>query len=124
MSTTGGPAKPARRNDSNDAVRSAGVENLAEQFPFNAAKPSEFTAQAAPGAHKGARDPRVGSSTLSETNDSPKAGSSEPHPGLNPAAGSLDRVRVDSAGRPITTNQGVAVADNQNSLKGGLRGPA
>jgi catalase len=124
MSTTGGPPKPARRNDSNETARLAGVESLAVQFPFNAAKASEFTAQAAPGAHKMARDPRVGSSTLSEANDSPKAGSSEPRSGLNPAAGSLDRVRVDSAGCPITTNQGVAVADNQNSLKGGLRGPA
>jgi catalase len=32
-------------------------------------------------------------------------------------------VRVDSAGRALTTNQGVPVADNQNSLKAGLRGP-
>ncbi|MDB5870008.1 MAG: Catalase, partial [Polaromonas sp.] len=36
----------------------------------------------------------------------------------------LDRVRVDSSGQMLTTNQGVAVADNQNSLKFGLRGPA
>ena len=41
----------------------------------------------------------------------------------NPAAGALDRVRVDSAGRALTTNQGVTIADNQNSLKAGLRGP-
>jgi catalase len=32
-------------------------------------------------------------------------------------------VRVDSSGRALTTNQGVAIADNQNSLKAGLRGP-
>ena len=30
---------------------------------------------------------------------------------------------MDSAGRALTTNQGVAVSDNQNSLKAGLRGP-
>jgi catalase len=35
----------------------------------------------------------------------------------------LDRVRVDSTGRALTTNQGVSVADNQSSLKAGLRGP-
>jgi catalase len=123
-STTGAPAKPARRDASSAAGKLVGVEDLAEQFPFNAAKASEFTAQAARGAHKGSRDPRFGSSTLTETNESPKTGSLEPRPGLNRTAGSLERVRVDSAERPITTNQGVAVADNQNSLKGGLRGPA
>jgi catalase len=31
---------------------------------------------------------------------------------------------VDSGGQRLTTNQGVPVADNQNSLKAGLRGPA
>ena len=42
---------------------------------------------------------------------------------FNPGNGPLDRVRVDSGGRVLTTNQGVPVADNQNSLKAGLRGP-
>jgi catalase len=32
-------------------------------------------------------------------------------------------VRVDSTGRVLTTNQGVPIADNQSSLKAGLRGP-
>jgi catalase len=32
-------------------------------------------------------------------------------------------VRVDSAGQALTTNQGIAVAENQSSLKAGLRGP-
>ncbi|HEX5693124.1 MAG TPA: catalase, partial [Arenimonas sp.] len=36
----------------------------------------------------------------------------------------MHRVRADDAGRVLTTNQGVPVADNQNSLKAGLRGPA
>ena len=35
----------------------------------------------------------------------------------------LDRVRADSSARPLTTNQGMPVGDNQNSLKAGLRGP-
>ncbi len=33
-------------------------------------------------------------------------------------------MRVDSGDRALTTNQGVPVADNQNSLKAGYRGPA
>jgi catalase len=36
----------------------------------------------------------------------------------------LDRVRNDATAQVLTTNQGVAIADNQNSLKLGLRGPA
>ena len=32
-------------------------------------------------------------------------------------------MRVDSTDRALTTNQGVPVGDNQNSLKAGLRGP-
>ena len=43
--------------------------------------------------------------------------------GENPNNAPLEKVRVDSAGRALTTNQGVAIADNQNSLKAGLRGP-
>ena len=43
---------------------------------------------------------------------------------MNATIDPLDRVRVDSSGRVLTTNQGVPVADNQNSLKDGLRGPA
>ena len=42
---------------------------------------------------------------------------------MNPNNAPLEKVRVDSAGRALTTNQGVAIADNQNSLKAGLRGP-
>jgi catalase len=64
-----------------------------------------------------------GGSTLTEENGSEKTGSVAPE-GLNATIEPLDRVRVDSAGRVLTTNQGVAIADNQNSLKAGLRGPA
>ena len=44
-------------------------------------------------------------------------------PGTNPTVASLNRVRVDASARPLTTNQGVQISDNQNSLKAGLRGP-
>ena len=68
-------------------------------------------------------DPIVGASTVTELNGSDKVGSGGPNIGQNPTVGPLDRVRVDSTDRVLTTNQGVPVADNQNSLKAGLRGP-
>ena len=69
------------------------------------------------------RIPSVGASTLTETNASAKVGKGNPPLGFNPGNGPLDRVRVDSGGRVLTTNQGVPVADNQNSLKAGLARP-
>jgi len=68
--------------------------------------------------------PTVTGSTLTEGNASQKVGEGNPQMSFNPAAGPLDRVRVDSGGRFLTTDQGVPVADNQNALKAGLRGPA
>ena len=65
----------------------------------------------------------MGSSTLTERNASDKVGTGDVTAGQDPTTGPLDRVRVDNTGRVLTTNQGVAVADNQNSLKAGLRGP-
>jgi catalase len=50
-------------------------------------------------------------------------GAGQPPVGVNATIQSLDRVRTDASGRVLTTNQGVAVGDNQNSLKAGLRGP-
>ncbi|WP_457437592.1 catalase [Pseudomonas sp. TE3786] len=59
---------------------------------------------------------------MSEDNVSDKTGAAQP--GFNANSGELPRVQADSAGQRLTTNQGVPVADNQNSLKAGLRGPA
>lgn len=103
-----------------------GTSELAQAMPANAAKPSEFG--------DAARTPQTGqavtpstplatASTVSEKNASDKVGDGTPPQGVNPTVGSLDRVRVDSGGQPLTTNQGVLIADNQNSLKAGLRGP-
>jgi catalase len=106
-------------------AKNAGTEALASAIPFNAAKPSEFS-EGPPSAGQVVEpsDPTVGASTLSETNASNKVGSGNARPGFNPGNDPLDRVRVDSTGRVLTTNQGVPVADNQNSLKAGLRGPS
>src|SRR5580698_4919664 len=123
-------SSPSQRPDTtvvSDAATAklAGTEALAAKFPFNAAKPSEFGTPpvAATGKSFAPADPAVSGSTLSESNASPKLGSGSPTIGSNPTTASLDRVRVDSGGQALTTNQGVKVADNQNSLKAGLRGP-
>ena len=124
VSAPSGGFKPDPGGDA-AAAKLAGAEAVGQQFPFNAAKPSEFgDSGAAPGQHEVPPDPAITSSTLTETNASAKVGSGTPSLSFNPASGSLDRVRVDSGGQPLTTNQGVQVADNQNSLKAGLRGPA
>jgi len=62
-------------------------------------------------------------STTTESNATDKTGLAAA-PGQDSATGPLSRVRNDATAQQLTTNQGVAVADNQNSLKAGLRGPA
>jgi catalase len=125
--TVSGPTQKAGSEGVVDALtaKDAGREAVAAAFPFNAAKPSEFGGgPPAQGQTEEPPHPMVTGSTLSETNASPKVGKGNPQVSFNPGNGPLDRVRVDSSGRALTTNQGVAVADNQNSLKAGLRGPS
>jgi catalase len=103
------------------------TEALAAGMPYNANKALEHgkAAYKPPvGQTVEPEDPAVTSSTLTESNASDKAGSGEPQLGINAGNRPLDRVRVDSTGRKLTTNQAVPIADNQNSLKAGLRGPA
>jgi catalase len=127
--TVSGPAEPSADPHSSDdlTAKAAGTQALAASFPFNANKPLEFDREAAiepqPGAWKKPDDPIVGASTVTEANGSEKVGSGGPPIGTNKTIAPLDRVRVDSTARQLTTNQGVAVGDNQNSLKAGLRGP-
>ena len=96
-------------------------------MPANANKPLEYgEANAAHGAgrrHGEPAFPVAAASTLSEQNFSGKTGTVALE-GVNATIDTLDRVRVDSSGQVLTTNQGVAIADNQNSLKAGARGPA
>ncbi|MDQ6217475.1 catalase, partial [Achromobacter insolitus] len=75
------------------------------------------------GAHAAAADPSATASSLSEREVSDKTGAAA-EAGVNAADGRLERVRADSSGQMLTTNQGVRVSDNQHSLKAGLRGPA
>ena len=127
-STVSGPSAKGPRGSDDAATRKmADTGDLAASMPANPNKADEYGDAARnpkPGAHREPRDPATLGSTLSESNPSTKVGSGAPPVGFNPANGPLDRVRADSANRVLTTNQGVPVADNQNSLKAGLRGPA
>ena len=108
------------------ADKMAQTDAMVAAMPFNANKAFEY------GFNSGIAPPQravcpasrlVGASTLSEVVTSSKVGT-QATAGLNPGNVSLDALRVDSAGQHLTTNQGVAIADNQNSLKFGVRGPA
>ena len=127
-STVSGPAQVSTSAAQVDAATAKlrGTEAVVSAFPFNAAKASEYgksSREPAAGQSVEPPHPRVSGSTLTEANASPKVGSGTAQMGFNPGSASLDRVRADSGGQTLTTNQGVPVADNQNSLKVGLRGP-
>ena len=127
-STNRGPAHvdADARGDAH-AQKMAQTEALVCAMPFNANKPAEhgFANAIAPpqGVTVEPRSRLPTGSTLSEENGSDKTGGVAPE-GVNSTIGPLDRVRVDSSGQVLTTNQGIAISDNQNSLKFGLRGPA
>jgi catalase len=120
------PKAPSTPMGAAQAEQAAGMQALAAAMPFNASKPREIGRANAlnppQGQHVAADSPTLVGSTLTEANVSAKTGAAVS--GSNPASQSLERVRTDSAGQALTTNQGVAIADNQNSLKAGLRGPA
>lgn len=121
------PVDPANPVDSLQAEKLEQTDALVAAMPFNANKASEHgfeSGSAPPQGEAFAPESRmVTASTLSEVVTNDKVGT-QAQEGYNPGSGSLDRVRVDSSGQHLTTNQGVAIADNQNSLKFGVRGPA
>src|SRR5690606_26130590 len=94
-----------------------GQQELAQLMPANPNKASEYGDEA--------RCPMMGftqtppsieatSSTASEIIASEKVGDGKVEPSVNNMIEPLDRVRVDSNNQPITTNQGVPVANNQD----------
>jgi catalase len=134
MSTVSGPSlsPPPTSLGSKDADSTGLLEKvatgkvLAAEIPSNPLKPSEYG--------DAARTPTAGvpvpppsqlttASTASESAQSDKVGAGVPPIGVNNTIAPLDRVRADSTGQMLTTNHGVPVADNQHSLKIGLRGP-
>ncbi len=108
------------------ARRDAAVQKLASGMPNNANKALEHGAANAikppVGQTVKPASDAVSASTLSERNASAKTGAptTPETPGL---PGALDGVRTRADGQPMTTDQGTPIADNQNSLKAGLRGP-
>jgi catalase len=129
-STVSGPAKPGPGSTAaadSLTAKMEGTQKLAAAMPFNATKASEYgdrAGDAPAGQTAEPPDISVTGSTITESTSSDKAGAGEPRLGVNPGNAPLDRVRVDSSGQALTTNQGVRIADNQSSLKAGLRGPA
>jgi catalase len=123
--TASGPAQVSGAPDAL-AQHQKSVQELAASLPYNANKKLEYgrdnAIAPAPGENARVDDPGATGSTLSEQNPGDKVGS-KAEPGVNATIAPLDRVRVSSDGQVLTTNQGVAVGDNQNSLKAGLRGP-
>lgn len=126
--TDSGPAAPPAPDTGSPAMkRAAAVAATAQAQPQHANKADEYGEAGARCPYRGAQvappDESVGASSLSERERNAKTG--EPaEAGVNAVDGQLGRVRADGQGQALTTNQGVAVSDNQHSLKAGLRGPA
>ena len=134
LSTVSGPsaAEPPDSMNSTEAApnqllkKIVAGQALSAQMTFNPTKSGEYGDAARtpqPGANVTPTKNSATASTSTEITPSPKVGAGQPVTGSNPASAPLDRMRVDAGGQMLTTNQGVAVADNQNSLKIGLRGP-
>lgn len=125
--TVGGPAIAPRAGADKITRQKASADGAARAMPENVTKIAEHgrahALQPPPGRHMEAGDPLATASTVTEDTASAKLGDGAQRPGRNPTNGALDRVRVDSTSRALSTNQGVPIADNQNSLKAGLRGP-
>ena len=127
LNTDSGPATGPAPDAAHPALqRALATQATVAGRPHNDDKAAEY-GEAARCPYTGAQvppaDDSVGASSLSEQVVSAKTnGAAEP--GVNAADGRLERVRADSTGQRLTTNQGVPVSDNQNSLKAGLRGPA
>lgn len=134
LSTVSGPsATPpdsiAAQNDTGERLLSkkSGEQQLSGAFSHNSTKASEYGDAArlpTMGATTNPPGTDVTGSTSSEIHASEKVGSGKPVISDNATVTSLDRARVDSNNQVLTTNQGVPVADNQHSLKVGLRGPS
>ena len=122
-------SKPLCTNDVT-AAQGKKASGIAQKMPANANKAFEYghlnAIEPKAGATVSVSDASLTASTASERQENTKTGkpdSKSRDTNASAPAGSLSRVRADGAGQQLTTNQGVPVADNQNSLKAGLRGP-
>ncbi|MGI9027116.1 MAG: catalase [Burkholderiaceae bacterium] len=107
--------------------KAADTDKLASAMPYNAIKANEYGHEHAiapsQGQTESVSNADVAASTVSEANASGKTGAPPTQDGAHGNDGSLTHVRANSGAQYLTTNQGVAIGDNQNSLKAGLRGP-
>ncbi|MDP3225622.1 MAG: catalase, partial [Rubrivivax sp.] len=108
------------------AEQAQGTQALVAAMPHSTHKARDFGRDQALAPARGATAETtavaVSASTVSESNVSAKTGQPVP-PGARALDGSVAQARIDGSGQVLNTNQGVAIADNQNSLKAGLRGP-
>ena len=120
--TVSGPSHPAV-NSTALSDHATEQQTLALSMPFNEAKSSEYRAATVPveGQHRPMPSATTAAGTLSEVNVSSKTGAATLEP--QSLDGSLASKRVNSTDQVLTTNQGVSIANNQDSLKAGLRGP-
>ena len=134
LSSMSGPSDskaPYSLGADNDVTRSllqktAAGQQLAAAMAVNPKEGGQYGDAArtpAEGVHVAVGEPLATASTTGETTASPKTGDGQPALGESAVNASLDRARSDDSGCVLTTNQGVPVGDNQNSLKAGLRGP-
>jgi len=106
--------------------KTAASQQLAAAMAVNPKEAGQYGEAArtpAEGVHVATGEALATASTTGETIPSPKTGDGQPVLGENARNASLDGARSDDSGCVLTTNQGVPVGDNQNSLKAGLRGP-
>jgi catalase len=128
LNTDSAPASaPAPATRKRALQQAFAIGETAAAIPHNADKPAEYGAgharQPVTGTHVSVAAPTVTASTLSESNRNDKTGG-RASSGVNSVDGTLDRVRADGGDQALTTNQGVPIGNNQDSLKAGLRGPA
>ena len=122
---TGGPYLNSKAKGSL-AQQKVVAQELSSAVPVNPLKAKDRGLEH--GHHPQAGQPQTPSdligvvSTVQEMPGTPKTGSGATL-GTNATIGTLDKVRVDAGGQTLTTNMGMAISDNQNSLKAGLRGP-
>ncbi len=120
---------PTAYSRTNDVVaeQASASDVFTAAMPHNENKPLEHGHDNAvappPGATVDPDSSELTASTATEGTETGKTGGAV-QLGTNPTVAPLDRVRVDASDQPLTTNQGVRIADNQNSLKAGLRGPS
>lgn len=109
------------------AAQAKASDDLIAAMPYNSIKEFEYGHENAVAPPAGATaepdSSALTASTTTEETGTTKTGGAAAL-GTNATVAPLDRVRVDASDQRLTTNQGVPISDNQNTLKAGLRGPS